>query len=191
MRCRRGLCLPDAFRCAPSSAWQVSALRDGFAAGGYALWLGAPHAEQSGPPFDHGGRDGRNHGGRNDVDALTDPLGGQVQVAFTDPASLIGYIRAGKVRALAITTATRSETLPETPSIGEFVPGYHWDIIRLVRFVYRCGWTDNDLATPRRCSMKSCVTGLSVRFFSVRIAIGHGFIRKSIGNDFSDHCVAV
>jgi tripartite-type tricarboxylate transporter receptor subunit TctC len=56
--------------------------------------------------------------------ALADLLGGQVQVVFTNPAPLIGYIRAGKLRALAITTATRSEALPDIPTIGEFVPGY-------------------------------------------------------------------
>jgi tripartite-type tricarboxylate transporter receptor subunit TctC len=56
--------------------------------------------------------------------ALTDLLGGQVQVVFTNPAPLIGYIRDGKLRALAITTATRSEALPDIPTIGEFVPGY-------------------------------------------------------------------
>src|SRR6266567_3861090 len=56
--------------------------------------------------------------------ALADLLGGQVQVVFTNPAPLIGYIRAGKLRALAITTATRSEALPDIPTIGEFVTGY-------------------------------------------------------------------
>jgi tripartite-type tricarboxylate transporter receptor subunit TctC len=56
--------------------------------------------------------------------ALADLLGGQVQVVFTNPAPLIGYIRAGKLRALAITTATRSEALPDIPTIGEFVRGY-------------------------------------------------------------------
>ena len=56
--------------------------------------------------------------------ALTDLLGAQVQVVFTNPAPVIGYIRAGKLRALAITTATRSEALPDIPTIGEFVPGY-------------------------------------------------------------------
>ena len=56
--------------------------------------------------------------------ALTDLLGGQVQVDFgTMPAS-IEYIRAGKLRALAVTTATRSEALPDIPTVGEFVPGY-------------------------------------------------------------------
>ena len=56
--------------------------------------------------------------------ALTDLLGGQVQVLFTNLALLIGYIETGKLRALAITTATRSEALPDIPTIGEFVPGY-------------------------------------------------------------------
>jgi tripartite-type tricarboxylate transporter receptor subunit TctC len=56
--------------------------------------------------------------------ALADLLGGQVQVVFTNPAPLIGYIRAGTLRALAITTAMRSEALPDIPTIGEFVPGY-------------------------------------------------------------------
>ena len=56
--------------------------------------------------------------------ALTDLLGGQVQVLFTNLALLIGYIETGKLRALAITTAARSEALPNIPTIGEFVPGY-------------------------------------------------------------------
>ena len=56
--------------------------------------------------------------------ALTDLLGGQVQVLFTNPALLIPYIRVGKLRALAITTATRSEALLDIPTVGESVPGY-------------------------------------------------------------------
>ena len=56
--------------------------------------------------------------------ALTDLLGGQVQVLFANPAQSIPYIRAGRLRALAITTATRSEALPDIPTVGEFVPGY-------------------------------------------------------------------
>jgi len=56
--------------------------------------------------------------------ALTDLLGGQVQVLFANPAQSIPYIRACKLRALAITTATRSEALPDIPTVGEFVPGY-------------------------------------------------------------------
>jgi tripartite-type tricarboxylate transporter receptor subunit TctC len=56
--------------------------------------------------------------------ALTDLLGGQVQVTFASMASSIEYIRTGKLRALAVTTATRSEILPDVPTVGEFVPGY-------------------------------------------------------------------
>jgi tripartite-type tricarboxylate transporter receptor subunit TctC len=56
--------------------------------------------------------------------ALTDLLGGQVQVLFTNPAQLIPYVRDGKLRALAITTAMRLEALPDIPTLGEFVPGY-------------------------------------------------------------------
>ena len=56
--------------------------------------------------------------------ALTDLLGGQVQVYFPTTVASIGYIRAGRLRALAVTTATRSDALPDIPTVGEFVPGY-------------------------------------------------------------------
>jgi len=56
--------------------------------------------------------------------ALTDLLGGQVQVYFPTTVSSIGYIKAGKLRALAVTTATRSDALPDIPTVGEFLPGY-------------------------------------------------------------------
>jgi tripartite-type tricarboxylate transporter receptor subunit TctC len=56
--------------------------------------------------------------------ALTDLLGGQVQALFANPAQSIPYIGAGRLRALAITAATRSEALPDIPTVGEFVPGY-------------------------------------------------------------------
>ncbi|WP_439374808.1 Bug family tripartite tricarboxylate transporter substrate binding protein [Bradyrhizobium sp. DASA03120] len=56
--------------------------------------------------------------------ALTELLSGQVQVLFTNIAMLIGYIETGKLRALGITTATRSDALPDIATIGEFVPGY-------------------------------------------------------------------
>jgi tripartite-type tricarboxylate transporter receptor subunit TctC len=55
---------------------------------------------------------------------VTDLLGGQVQVLFNSPPASIGYIKAGTLHALAVTTATRSETLPDLPAVGEFVPGY-------------------------------------------------------------------
>src|SRR5215813_620692 len=56
--------------------------------------------------------------------AITDLLGGQIQVTFTDMAASIEYIRAGRLRALAVTTAMRSEALPDIPTIGDFVPGF-------------------------------------------------------------------
>ena len=56
--------------------------------------------------------------------ALTDLLSGQVQVMFATMPSSIEYIRAGKLRALAVATATRSEALPDVPTVGEFVLGY-------------------------------------------------------------------
>ena len=56
--------------------------------------------------------------------ALTDLLGGQVQVTFDLTTSSIEYIRSGKLRALAVTTTARSEALPDIPTVAEFVPGY-------------------------------------------------------------------
>jgi tripartite-type tricarboxylate transporter receptor subunit TctC len=61
---------------------------------------------------------------RGGVPAITDLLGGQVQVVFSATSDPIESIRAGKLRALAVTTARRSEALPEVPALGEFVPGY-------------------------------------------------------------------
>ena len=61
---------------------------------------------------------------RGAAPALTDLLGGQVQVMFDTMPASIEHIRAGKLRALAVTTATRSEALPDIPTVGEFVPGY-------------------------------------------------------------------
>ena len=56
--------------------------------------------------------------------ALSDLLGGQVQVSFPSIISSIQYIRAGQLRALAVVTATRSHALPDIPAMAEFVPGY-------------------------------------------------------------------
>jgi len=61
---------------------------------------------------------------RGSVSALTDLIGGQVQVMFDPLPSSIEHIRAGKLRPLAVTTATRLEVLPNVPTVGEFVPGY-------------------------------------------------------------------
>jgi tripartite-type tricarboxylate transporter receptor subunit TctC len=61
---------------------------------------------------------------RGSAPALTDLLGGQVHVMFGSAPSSIEYVRAGKVRGLAVTTAKRSPTLPDVPAIGEYIPGY-------------------------------------------------------------------
>jgi tripartite-type tricarboxylate transporter receptor subunit TctC len=61
---------------------------------------------------------------RGAAPALTDLLAGQVQVYFANTPASIEHIRAGKLRALAVTTATRSDALPDLPTVGDFVPGY-------------------------------------------------------------------
>jgi tripartite-type tricarboxylate transporter receptor subunit TctC len=61
---------------------------------------------------------------RGAAPALIDLMGGQIQVLLDVMTSSIEYIKAGKLRALAVTTATRSEALPDIPTVGEFVPGY-------------------------------------------------------------------
>jgi tripartite-type tricarboxylate transporter receptor subunit TctC len=61
---------------------------------------------------------------RGAAPAVADLVAGQVQVYFDPIPNSIGYIRAGKVRPLAITSATRSEALPDVPTVSEFVPGY-------------------------------------------------------------------
>src|SRR6185295_12423234 len=56
--------------------------------------------------------------------ALTDLLSGQVQVVFEPLPASIQHIKSGSLRALAVTTSTRSEALPDLPTVGEFVSGY-------------------------------------------------------------------
>jgi len=73
---------------------------------------------------------------RGAAQAITDLLGGQVQVLFEPLPASMPFIRAGKLRALAVTTATRVESLPDVPALGEFVPGYE-----------ASGWTG--LCAPR------------------------------------------
>jgi tripartite-type tricarboxylate transporter receptor subunit TctC len=61
---------------------------------------------------------------RGATPALTDLLAGQVQVMFDPTASSLPHIRAGKLRPLAVTTATRLELMPDIPTMAEFLPGY-------------------------------------------------------------------
>src|SRR5437868_8526730 len=58
------------------------------------------------------------------VRPLTGLLAGEVQVMFGPVGSSLEYVRTGKLRALAVTSAMRSEALPDTPTVGDFVPGY-------------------------------------------------------------------
>ena len=61
---------------------------------------------------------------RGGAPAIADLLGEQVQVYFPAVIAAIEYIRSGKLRALAVTSATRSEVLPDIPTMSEFIPGY-------------------------------------------------------------------
>ena len=61
---------------------------------------------------------------RGQAPAMTDLLGGQVQVMFDPVVSSTTHIRAGRLRPLAVTTSMRSEVLPDVPTVGDFVPGY-------------------------------------------------------------------
>jgi tripartite-type tricarboxylate transporter receptor subunit TctC len=61
---------------------------------------------------------------RGGAPALTDLLGGQIQLFFATTAVSIEHIAAGRLRVLAVTSATRSEVLPTTPTVGESLPGY-------------------------------------------------------------------
>jgi tripartite-type tricarboxylate transporter receptor subunit TctC len=61
---------------------------------------------------------------RGGAPALTDLIGGQVQVMFIGPIEVVEHIRAGRLRALAVTAARRLDVLPDLPTVGDFVPGY-------------------------------------------------------------------
>jgi tripartite-type tricarboxylate transporter receptor subunit TctC len=61
---------------------------------------------------------------RGEALALADLLGGHVQMMFGSLGATMGYVTSGKVRALAVTTSTRSKALPDIPTVAEFVPGY-------------------------------------------------------------------
>jgi len=61
---------------------------------------------------------------RGAAPAVADLIGGQIQVAFTEFATSLGYVRAGNLRALAVTTSKRSELLPDVPTLSEFIPGF-------------------------------------------------------------------
>ena len=78
---------------------------------------------------------------RGGAQALTDLLGGRVQVAFEGIPVSIAHITAGTLRAIAVTTAVRSDALPQVPTIGEYVPGYE-----------ASGW--NGICVPKNTPME-------------------------------------
>jgi tripartite-type tricarboxylate transporter receptor subunit TctC len=61
---------------------------------------------------------------RGDAPALVDLMGGQIQVMFDLTAAALPFIKAGKIRGMAVTSATRTPSLPDLPPISEFLPGY-------------------------------------------------------------------
>jgi tripartite-type tricarboxylate transporter receptor subunit TctC len=61
---------------------------------------------------------------RGAAPAVTDLIGGQIQVAFTELATSLGHVKSGALRALAVTTAQRSAALPDVPTLSEFIPGF-------------------------------------------------------------------
>jgi tripartite-type tricarboxylate transporter receptor subunit TctC len=61
---------------------------------------------------------------RGAAPAVTDLLSGQIQVAFTELATSLGHVKSGNLRALAVTSATRTQALPDVPTLGEFIPGF-------------------------------------------------------------------
>jgi len=92
---------------------------------------------------------------RGAAPAVTDLLGGQVQVYFGSFSVTVEHIRAGKLRALAVTTSSRFQPLPDVPTIGEFVPGYEasqWFAIGLRKSTAPeiVGTLNNEIATVLR-----------------------------------------
>jgi len=87
--------------------------------------------------------------------ALTDLLGGQVQVMFTSMPSVIEYIRAGKLRSLAVSTATRSDALPDIPTVGEFLPGYEGGVFGTASAHRRPRWPRSSTSSTRRSTQLS------------------------------------
>jgi tripartite-type tricarboxylate transporter receptor subunit TctC len=111
--------------------------------------------------------------------ALTDLLGGQVQVLFANPAQSIHYVKAGKLRALAISTATRLETLPDIPTVGEFVPGYE------ASSMFGVGAPKNTPAEIIDRLNKEINAALADPKFKERIAILDGTVLAGSPADFS------
>jgi tripartite-type tricarboxylate transporter receptor subunit TctC len=120
---------------------------------------------------------------RGGAPALADLAGGQVQVAFMGPAASIGLVRSGSIRALAVTTETRSAVLPDVPTVGEFVPGYeasNWfglvapkntspDIVEKLNKLVNAGLADPQVRA-RLVDLGGTVVASSAADFGKRIA---------------------
>jgi tripartite-type tricarboxylate transporter receptor subunit TctC len=118
---------------------------------------------------------------RGSPPALTDLLAGQVDMMFSPLSSSIEYVKAGKLRGLAVTSGARSEVLPELPTVGEFVPGYEatgWFGVCApqktpAEIVERLNWEINaGLADPK----------LKARFFDLGATVF-----KGSPSDFAKH----
>jgi tripartite-type tricarboxylate transporter receptor subunit TctC len=109
---------------------------------------------------------------------MTDLIAGQVQVSFIGLTVAIEHIRSGKVRALAVTTATRSDVLPDIPTVGDFVPGYEasafWGI----------GAPGNTPAEIIDKLNKEINAGLSDPKLTTRLAEGGGTVLAGSPADF-------
>jgi len=120
---------------------------------------------------------------RGGAPALTDLIGGQIQIFFGLPSASIEYVRAGKLRALAVTAETRLASLPDIPSVSEFVPGFEasaWlgigapkntpvDIIEKLNKEINAG-LDNPKIKARLTELGSTVQALSPADFAKVIA---------------------
>jgi len=111
--------------------------------------------------------------------ALTDLLGGQVQVLFIGLAPSIGHISAGRVRALGVTTATRAEGLPDIPSVGDFVPGFE------ASSVFGLGAPQNTPAEIIDTLNKEINAALADSKFQTRIASLDGKVLGGTPADFA------
>jgi tripartite-type tricarboxylate transporter receptor subunit TctC len=111
--------------------------------------------------------------------ALIDMLGAQVDVMFATTTAAIEYIRAGKLRALAVTTATRWEGLPDIPTVGDFLPGYE------ASQFYGLGAPKNTPAEIINLVNKEVNTGLTDPSIKRRFAELGGMVLPGSAADFS------
>ena len=115
---------------------------------------------------------------RGAAPAVTDLLGGQIQVAFTEMATSLGHVRAGKLRALAVTTAARTEALPDIPTLARVHSGFRGEPVGRARCTQghavddhreaqcrdqRCPWRSQDEGAVRR-PRRHGAPGLAGRF---------------------------